>query len=80
MTHFLFKPFFGIIVNGVVLFLLADIVDGISYTGGLKFLILGGLLLTVINFTVKPLLKLASLPLAIISGGLIYIIINVFHL
>lgn len=73
----LYKPFLGIVVNAIALFLLADIVEGLSYTGGIKFLILGGALLTVINLTIKPIIKLLSLPLALMSGGLIYVVINV---
>lgn len=77
MTHLLFKPFLGTVVNGAALYLLADLVAGISYTGGLKFLILAGLLLTLINMTVKPLLKLVSLPLVLATGGIFYVLINI---
>lgn len=71
------KPVFGTIVNAIALFLLADIVSGIEYTGGLKFLVLGGFFLTIINLTLKPILKLLSLPIVVMTGGLVYIVINV---
>lgn len=45
--------------------------------GKIKYLILAGLILTLINFFIKPLLKIISFPLKIITLGLITIIINI---
>ena len=80
MTHLLVKPFLALALNAAALYLLADLIDGISYSGGMQFLVLGGLLLTIINFTVKPLLKILSLPIAVLTGGLFYVLINVLVL
>ncbi len=74
------KVFIGIAVNALVMFLLTYTVDGISYTGGFKFFLLSGIILGLINFFVKPILKLLSLPIVILSGGFFLILINVFLL
>lgn len=80
MMSLIYRPIFGTLLNAVALYLLADLVSGVQYTGGLKFLILGGLVLMIINLTLKPLLKILSMPLVFLSGGLFYIVINVLVL
>jgi putative membrane protein len=77
---FIFSFLIGIIVNGGALYFLTRVVEGVTYTGGIKFFILGGIVLGVINFFVKPLLKILSLPFVILTGGLFLIVINVFVL
>ncbi|MBI4232152.1 phage holin family protein [Candidatus Peregrinibacteria bacterium] len=77
---FIYKPLVGIVLNGVVLYLLIRVVDGISYTGGFKFFVLAGIVLGLINFFVKPLLKVLSLPFVLFTGGLFLVLINVFVL
>lgn len=72
----LFKPFISILVNGIALHFATKFVDGMTYSGGLKFLVIAGALLGLINFVVKPIIKLISLPLVILSGGLFLIVIN----
>lgn len=74
------KPIFGILVNGAVLYVLTLAVKTITYTGGIKFFILGGLVLGIVNLIAKPVLKVISLPFIIITGGLFLIVINVFVL
>ncbi len=78
--EFLYKPLLGIAVNGASLYALMRIVPEITYTGGFKFFVLGGVILGLINFFVKPLIKLFSLPLVWFTGGLFLIVINVFVL
>lgn len=72
----LLKPFIAILINGVALYFLIDVVDGIAYTGGLKFFVIAGAILGLINFFIKPLMKLISLPVIVLSGGLFLIVIN----
>lgn len=74
------KPFIGIALNGLVLYLLTKLVTDISYTGGLKFFVLGGIVLGLINLFVRPIIKILSLPAMIITGGLFLIVINIFIL
>ena len=71
------KPLFGIALNAVVLYLLTMAVTEITYTGGYKFFIIGGLFLGSINLVLKPVIKLLSLPVVVITGGLFLIIINI---
>lgn len=74
---FIYKILFGIILNAITLYILIYLVDGITYTGGFKFFVLGGILMGILNTFVKPFLKALSLPLIILTGGLILILINV---
>lgn len=76
----IFAPLIGIVVNGFILFMLTRLVDGINYTGGLKFFVIGGLIIGLINFFIRPVLKVVSLPLVLITGGMFLIVINVFIL
>lgn len=73
----IFKPLFGIVLNGVALYVLTLAVTDISYTGGITFFVVGALVLGIINLIVKPLIKLLSLPLVILTGGLFLVVINV---
>lgn len=79
MSLFL-KPVIGVAVNIVALFFLTKLVDGIVYTGGWEFFLVAGFVLAILNFIVKPLLKIVALPLVFITGGLFLIVINVFIL
>ena len=74
--HFLKKASFGIILNGVSLYLLTYLVEEITYTGGFTVFVIGGVLLGLLNSFVKPLLKLVSVPFIIITGGLFLFVIN----
>ncbi len=48
----------------------------ISISGGIKFLIISGLLLALLNAVIKPILIIISLPLIAVSLGFFLIIIN----
>ncbi len=74
---FLIKPVWGVVFNSLVLWLLTLVVLDIQYTGGLKFFLLGGLVIGLINLFIKPILKILSLPVVIMTGGLFFIVINV---
>lgn len=74
---FILSPIINIAINGGVLYLLTFIVDGILYTGGIKFFVLGGLVLGLLNWIVKPLLKIIALPFTFLTGGFFLIVINV---
>lgn len=74
---FLLTPLINIAINGVSLYLLTYIVDGVSYTGGIKFFVIGGLVLGLLNWIVKPILTILSLPFTFLTGGLFLIVINI---
>lgn len=77
---FLLKPFIAVAVNGLGFYILTRLVEGITYTGGVKFFVVVGLILGLINFFVKPVLKIFSLPLIALSAGLFLIVINMIVL
>ncbi len=70
------KVVIGIILNAFALFATAQLVDSITYTGGAKTFIVGGLFIGLLNTFVKPFVKVLSIPFIIITGGLLLIVIN----
>ncbi|MEK9133001.1 MAG: phage holin family protein [Patescibacteria group bacterium] len=71
------KFFLGIVLNGASLYgVIYLLPKDIIYTGGLAFFVLGGLVMGLLNSIVKPVLKLLTLPLQIITLGLSLILLN----
>lgn len=67
------------IVSGILgLFLAIKFIPGVEFAGPVKTLLIAGLVLGLVNFFVKPILKKISLPLRIITFGLFSLIINMF--
>ncbi len=65
------------IVAGIAGFWLADrFISGVTFSGEIKKLLLAGCVLGLINFFIKPVLKLITLPLRIITFGLFSLVIN----
>ena len=69
-----------ILLNGVAVMLIARIVPGIHYEGDWLYLVLTGLVIGLLNLTVKPLVTLLSLPFIVVTLGLFFIVINAFIL
>jgi putative membrane protein len=69
-----------VLLNGVALLLAAKLVPGISYHGGLGYLVLAGLVFGLINLIVKPLVTLLSLPVIVLTLGLFFLVINALML
>lgn len=66
------------IAAGILGFWLADrYVSGVEFTGEIKTLLIAGCVLGLINFFIKPVLKLITLPLRILTFGLFSLVINV---
>ncbi len=74
---FILSPIINIAINGGTLYLLTRLVEDISYTGGFKFFVIGGVVLGLVNLVVRPLLRIVSLPFIFLTGGLFMIVINV---
>lgn len=70
------KAIIGIVLNGAALYFLTLIIEEMAYTGGYTFFIVGGIIIGLLNWSVKPLIKLFSLPFIFITGGLFLIVIN----
>lgn len=74
------KIILGIILNGLALYLLTLAIVEIQYTGGIKFFVIGGLIVGILNTFVKPILKILTFPLIFLTVGLFMIVINAFIL
>lgn len=68
------------LINLTALYFTTRIISGLTYTGGIKSLILGGLAFMVINFLLVPMLKILFLPLNLLTLGLFAWIVNVLAL
>lgn len=68
------------LINFVSLWMTTRIITGLTYTGGVKSLILGGLAFMAINLILVPLLKILLLPLNLLTLGLFAWISNVLAL
>lgn len=76
-SYVLKKILIGIVLNGAALYGVIYLMPkDILYTGGLAFFAAGGLVMGILNSIVKPILKLLTLPLQIITLGLSLIILN----
>ena len=69
-----------ILGNSLALYAATYLVPGFVVNGGVKEYILAGVLLGVLNFAIKPVLKLIFTPLIIITLGLWTIVINALML
>jgi putative membrane protein len=65
-----------VVLNSLALYLVTWIFDSIHYTGGLKFIVFGGIIIGLVNGILKPLLTLLSLPLVFCTLGLVMVAIN----
>lgn len=66
-----------ILSNAIGIWAAARLVPGIHFYGNWKWLILAGAVLGFINFFIKPIVKIISLPLIWVTLGLFTIVINV---
>jgi putative membrane protein len=65
------------IISGILgLWVAVNYVPGVSFTGSLKILAFAGLLLGLVNFFVRPILGLVTLPLKMLTLGLFGLVIN----
>ena len=71
------RDFFIKITAGIFgLWLAVLFVPGVEFIGNLKLLVFAGLVLGLINFFIKPILKFITLPLRILTLGLFSLVIN----
>ena len=68
------------LINLVSLWAATWIIPGLTYTGGARSLIIGGIAFMVINLILVPLLKILFLPLNLLTLGLFSWLINVLAL
>ena len=68
------------IINGVALFIAAELVAGISFEGGWLAVVIVALVFGLVNALIRPLLKILTCPLIILTLGLFTLIINALML
>lgn len=68
------------LINLVSLYLTTRLIPGLTYTGGIKSLLIGALAFMLINWLLVPLLKILFLPLNLLTLGLFAWITNVLAL
>ena len=65
------------IVGGIASFWLAiRFVPGVDFIGEIKYLIMAGAFLGLINFLIKPIIRIIALPLRILTLGFFGLVIN----
>ncbi|MDD5415880.1 MAG: phage holin family protein [Candidatus Daviesbacteria bacterium] len=68
------------LINTVSLWMVTRAVPGLTYSGGVKSLFLGGLAFMLINFLLVPILKILFLPLNLLTLGFFAWVTNVLAL
>jgi putative membrane protein len=68
------------VFNAVALLVATWLVPGLSYGDDWWALLIAGLVFTLVNFFLKPVLTILSIPLIIVTLGIFYLLINVFML
>jgi putative membrane protein len=68
-----------LIVTALLLLLISQIVDGI-HVDGFGYALLAALVLGIVNFLVRPILILITLPVTILTLGLFLIVVNALML
>lgn len=71
---------FQIIGNSLGIYLGTLLIPGFNFDGDLKTLFFAGFILGIANFFLKPILKIISFPLIILSFGLFSFVISAFIL
>ncbi len=68
------------VFNTVALFVASWLLSGLSYGSDWWALLIAALVFTLVNFFLKPVLTILSIPFIIVTLGLFYLLINVFML
>lgn len=68
------------LINFVALATATKYIEGLTYSGGIKTLLIGSVALMLINLAVIPLLKIMFLPLNLLTLGLFTWVVNVIGL
>ncbi|WP_180316670.1 phage holin family protein [Shouchella shacheensis] len=65
----------GLVLNALVLLLISVLFDGFSLSG-FGAAVIASLILTVLNWTVKPILTVLTLPITVLTLGLFLFVIS----
>lgn len=64
------------VVYTLSLYLISLVFDGLGIEGGAQTLIIAGVIFTLISYIIKPILKIITLPLTLITFGVFSFFIN----
>jgi putative membrane protein len=67
-------------INAFALWAAAEWIDGIDFNGDLLALVVVALIFAVVNFLIKPVIRLLTLPLTVITLGLFALVVNTLML
>lgn len=70
------KIIIGIILNALALYGVTYVLPEITYSGGVMFFAFGGLTMGLLNSFVKPILKLITFPLHLLTLGISLTLLN----
>ncbi|HTC59530.1 MAG TPA: phage holin family protein [Solirubrobacteraceae bacterium] len=68
------------VFNTIALFVATWLLSGLSYGSDWWALLISGLVFTLVNFFLKPILAILSIPFIIVTLGIFYFLINVLML
>jgi putative membrane protein len=68
------------VFNTIALFLATWLLSGLSYGNDWWALLISGLVFTLVNFFLKPVLAILSIPFIIVTLGIFYFLINILML
>jgi putative membrane protein len=69
-----------ILANSAAIWVASNLISGFSFSGNYTSWILAGLVLAALNYLVRPVLKLITCPIIILTLGLFSIFVNIFIL
>jgi putative membrane protein len=70
----------GVLVTALAIWVAVAIVPGLNFTGEWYAFLIVALILSIINAVIKPVVKLLSLPVVLLSLGLFLLVINALML
>lgn len=68
------------VFNTIALFVATWLLSGLSYGNDWWALLISGLVFTLVNFFLKPVLAILSIPFIIVTLGIFYFLINILML
>lgn len=68
------------IVNVAAIWIASVVIDGVDYSEDYWILVVTGLVFSLVNLLVKPIVKLLALPLVILTLGIVLFFINLLML
>jgi putative membrane protein len=68
------------VFNTIALFVATWLLSGLSYGSDWWALLLAGLVFTLVNFFLKPVLAILSIPFIVVTLGIFYFLLNVLML